>query len=276
MAVFARLPGLLRYSGEWTGGRPQVAPTGLQRGFCVSGGLAHTELTRATILKAAIRLSCNINVALSILCHKTAKFIRLNYICYLLPFMYTVISIKQGGITGLHRSCGIIVLLLLFAFCSAYSYVSGKESQGEMKVKSKQDQAWTDMYNSFELYRAFFRDHYPVGIYTISRHADSYEEALAYFTQGFDHQMAVDIISTYTFYDPDSKKLLILPTDGLPLLQPENPNLIQAQFLDENKVLFQRYFDDYYGENTRYLYRVFCSYEKDRWKIYRLDWEQIQ
>ncbi len=83
-------------------------------------------------------------------------------------------------------------------------------------------------------------------------------------------------ISTYTFYDPDSKKLLILPTDGLPLLQPENPNLIQAQFLDENKVLFQRYFDDYYGENTRYLYRVFCSYEKDRWKIYRLDWEQIQ
>jgi DNA primase len=81
---------------------------------------------------------------------------------------------------------------------------------------------------------------------------------------------------TNRYYDPDSKKLLILPTDGLPLLQPENPNLIQAQFLDENKVLFQRYFDDYYGENTRYLYRVFCSYEKDRWKIYRLDWEQIQ
>ncbi|NLO20566.1 MAG: hypothetical protein GX119_01010 [Syntrophomonadaceae bacterium] len=175
----------------------------------------------------------------------------------------------------MYRRCSLIILLFLFTFCSAYSYVSGKENQEKMNQMSKEDQAWADMYNSFELYLAFFRDSYPAGVFTISRHADSYAQALDYFSQGFDQGLAVDIISAYTFYNPDNDKLQILATDGLPVLQPENPNPIQAQFVDENNVVFQRYFKDYYGENTQYRYRVFCRYDKEHWKIYRLNWEQV-
>ncbi len=175
----------------------------------------------------------------------------------------------------MYRNYWVIVLLLLLIFGCGYSYVSGQEPPESIKEKSKLDQAWTDMYSSFELYLAFFHDSYPAGNFCISHHADSYEEALAYFIQGFDDSLAADIVNTYTFYDPNNHKLQILPTDGLPVLQPEDPNPIQLQLLDEEQVVFQRFFDNYYGENTRYLYRVFCSYDQDRWKIYRLDWEQV-
>lgn len=169
----------------------------------------------------------------------------------------------------------VIFLLLMFLIPSGYSYVSGKETQEDFMEMKKYDQAWGDMIRSFGLYLAFFNDSYPVGNFTISRHADTYEEAVAYFAQGFDDQLASSITQAYTFYNPDNDKLQILPTDGLPVLIPENPNLVSTQFIDADHVIFQRYFDNYYGENSKYLYRVFCKFDGSRWKIYKLEWDPV-
>ncbi len=174
------------------------------------------------------------------------------------------------------KRCALFLILLLLILSCGYTYVSGKENLQDAAERKKHDQAWGDMIRSFELYLAFFNDSYPAGNFTISQHADTYEEALAYFKQGFAAQLASDIVSAYTFYNPDNSKLQILPTDGLPVLLPENPNLISTQFIDADHVIFQRYFEDYYGENTKYLYRVFCKYDGGRWKIYQLEWEPVE
>ncbi len=172
------------------------------------------------------------------------------------------------------KHCAIFLILLLILGCG-YSYVSGKESLQETADTKKYDQAWGDMINDFELYLAFFNDSYPAGNFTVSRHADTYEEALAYFSQAFDEELAAAVTNAYTFYNPDNNKLQILPTDGLPVLVSENPNKISTQFIDTDHVMFQRYFEDYYGENTKYLYQVFCQYDGNKWKIYKLEWNQV-
>ncbi len=170
----------------------------------------------------------------------------------------------------------IFLVLLSLILGSAYSYASGKEPSPDSAELKKHDQAWGDMIKSFGLYLAFFNDSYPAGNFTVSQHADSYEEAMAYFSQGFDEELAAEITAAYTFYNPDNDKLQILPTDGLPVLLPENPNLIRTQFIDDDHVIFERYFENYYGENTRYLYRVFCKYDGFKWRIYQLEWEAAQ
>lgn len=174
------------------------------------------------------------------------------------------------------KRLGIALLLLFLMFSCGYPYVSGEDKLQEVNGGAKKDRAWVDMLNGFEIYLNFFNDSYPWGNFTVSRHADTYEEALSYFCQGFDARLAEDIITAYTFYDADHKQLLILPTDGLPVLLPENPNLIRSCFIDEDQVVFERYFEDYYGEDSRYLYRVFCTYQEERWKISRLEWERVE
>ncbi len=174
------------------------------------------------------------------------------------------------------KRCAIFFILLSLILSCGYSYVGGKDSLPNAAEMKKHDQAWGDMIKSFELYLAFFNDSYPAGNFTISQHADTYAEALAYFSQGFDDELAADITNAYTFYNPDNNKLQILPTDGLPVLVSENPSMISTQFIDADHVIFERYFEGYYGENTKFLYRVFCEYDGAKWKIYQLEWEPVE
>jgi len=169
----------------------------------------------------------------------------------------------------------IFLIIISIILSCGYSYVSGKESLQGTEDMKKRDQAWGDMIQAFELYLAFFEDSYPAGNFTISHHADTQEEALAYFSQAFDEELAAAITNAYTFYNPDNNKLQILPTDGIPVLVSENPNKVSTQFIDADHVMFQRCFEDYYGENTEYIYQVFCQYDGGKWKIYKLEWNPV-
>ena len=170
------------------------------------------------------------------------------------------------------KRCAVLFVLLSVILSCGYSFVSGKESHDEsMPI----DQAFNDMIKDFALYTAFFNDTYPAGYFNISKHADTAEQACSYFSQGFDEQLASDIVDTYTFWNQEIKKLQIIPTDGLPVLEAENANLISCSYIDHENVIFERCFNNYYGANSSYLYRVFCRYDGQRWKIYKLEWEAV-
>jgi hypothetical protein len=176
----------------------------------------------------------------------------------------------------MHRLPIAIVLTFTVFISCAYSLVLGKEEAPRPLSNTDVSQkALADMLNSFQLYLNFFQNSYPQGNFNISNHGESYDDALAYFMQGFEQEMAINILSLYTFTNEETGKLQILPTDGLPVLVEEDCTDITWSFIDSRHIVFEHIFYNYYGENNNYSLKVYCSYDGQNWKIYQLQWEPL-
>lgn len=166
----------------------------------------------------------------------------------------------------------IVMLLLLAIITGGYSLVNGQEDSPDPVVI---DTALNDMLYSFQLYSNFFTDTYPLQGLTVSRHGETYDQAVAYFSAGFSGDLAGNIVDTYTFWNPDEQKLQIIPTEGIPVLQEQDKDSINYYYLDSQNIIFERTFENYFLDGKTYLYRVFCQKEDMHWKVCHLEWEPV-
>lgn len=118
---------------------------------------------------------------------------------------------------------------------------------------------------SFSLLSSFFNDVDARGIYPVSRHGSSYAEAYEYLLQGFDANLAGDILEAYTMSDPGGT-LRIIPCEGIPMLTAADR--VRATVTQhEDSAMIQVRLEDCYQTGDCYIYQITSRLIDGNWKI---------
>ncbi len=131
--------------------------------------------------------------------------------------------------------------------------------------------AFIAMVNAFALYSSLLEDTDSPSGYLISRHADNTEEAIEFLDRGFTPSLAKNIVESYMQYVPEMQKLMVIPSDGIPILTQADYNecvYCQTQF---NRIVFQRSYSGCYSEHDSFLFIVNLSRFDSSWKIAKLE-----
>ena len=125
-----------------------------------------------------------------------------------------------------------------------------------------------DVINSFRIYSSFFKDDLCLPV-----HATNRQEAINYLTNGWSEELAVSIVDTYTYWDTNLKRLVILPSDGMPILSADDISKITCHKTGSDSILLKRFYENCYYPGDLYLYQVSAGYTGEKWIIIRLELE---
>jgi len=137
-------------------------------------------------------------------------------------------------------------------------------------------QAFQNMADGFHLYTSFFEDVVLEGNYYYSQHGHQEKEIKEYFLSGFSEELTCDLILTYTQWNPQLSKQVIIPCEGIPVLKQEDYSEVKFSQIKKNRILFVAYFSNCYEEGDKYIYQVTMDYGDNRWKISALDLQPVK
>lgn len=132
------------------------------------------------------------------------------------------------------------------------------------------------MVNNFILYSSLLEEVDSASGYLISRNAADKEEAIDYLSAGFNPRLAADIVEAYTQCIPNTKKLAIIPCDGIPVLSQADYNECEYCQLNRDNIIFRRSYSCCYSEEDLYLFVIYLHYDiEEYWRIDKLEFVEI-
>lgn len=133
------------------------------------------------------------------------------------------------------------------------------------------EQACMAMQHSFDILYNFLYDVEVKDNINISRHGSSIEEAYLYLCEGFTPSMAEAILICYSQWQPQYNRLIIIPTEGLPLITSGSSNDLYIKQLNNNEAVFSKYFFNCYEPDDCWQYDVSLLSGAQGWRIAALD-----
>jgi hypothetical protein len=130
------------------------------------------------------------------------------------------------------------------------------------------------MFRGFAVYSAFLGECRSDGIYQIPLNGSNKARALNYLSQSFEPYLAAAIVEECTRWDDSVQSLVIIPTDGIPVLTRDDSDKIRTLGQDSATSVFEREYTDCYEPGDRYLFRVTMKKSGDNWKIGALEFLQ--
>ena len=115
---------------------------------------------------------------------------------------------------------------------------------------------------------------YDQGFYLI--HATTREELLAELQKaGFSSSLSTRLTAAYLYWNPDLQRLVLVPTDSIPYIKPEDRKNTKYFVLNDKTIVFQLSLFDYFGVGDHYSIWVSCIQEAGRWSISEWHWAEV-
>jgi len=173
-------------------------------------------------------------------------------------------SIRGDG-DSLRISMTGLGLVLFICWGSLLMCSAADQPLWENRTRPNPPDAFEAAVKSFSLLSSFFNDVDTKGIYPVSRHGSSYAEAYEYLLQGFDANLAGDILEAYTMSDADST-LRIIPCEGIPILTAAD-RVRATVTQQEDAAVIQVRLQDCYQTGDSYIYQITSRLIDGNWKI---------
>lgn len=172
----------------------------------------------------------------------------------------------------------LIITLLVIGCLPVMATSSNIEFQSELTVQEASElekEAFNDIIQSFALYSSFFNDNEQIGSFYVPIHASNRLTAINYLTEGFSEELAHNIIDTYTMWNQDINKQIIIPCEGIPVLTEEDISRTTYSYINNNTIIFQCCFSNCYLPGDIYLYQITAIYKDTKWKIDNLQFDAV-
>jgi len=136
-------------------------------------------------------------------------------------------------------------------------------------------EALDSMLKSFQLFSSLFTDVYMQGDYIIPLHGQTMQELIDYLAEGFENDLASDIIETYFTWNCELNKPVVIPCDLIPVLTDLDRAEIKSFTDCYGNIYFYRFYDNCYYQGDRYYYQVSTYFTGYTWKIKSIRFESI-
>ena len=134
---------------------------------------------------------------------------------------------------------------------------------------------FVDLVHDFQLYNSLLSEVNYYGLNAIPIHARTIDEAVNYLETGFESELARSISTYYLQYQEDIKRLVVIPTESIPIITENDLDKINMTYIDEQKVVLQRVYFDCYFPGDAYLYTIFMIKVENRWEINSLSLQEM-
>lgn len=140
------------------------------------------------------------------------------------------------------------------------------------------EEVFTAVVNSFALFSSLLNEvnYQGESIYPIVTKARNSEEAAAYLREGFQAELAESMANYYLGWDEELAKLVVIPTDSIPLITMADREQTNIVFITEHHAVVQRTYQNCYAEQNSYVYTIHMQKESAGWKISELSLEEIK
>ncbi len=170
-----------------------------------------------------------------------------------------------------------ILGLIIFAFPHPL-FLEQQSAQGSETHEEESQQVFAAAMNSFELVSSLFNDvnYVKNSIYPVAVKVDSYQNAVNYLCQGFQPDLAENIAHYYLAWDEDLQKMVVIPTDSIPLITEADRKDSTIVLINDHHAVVQRIYNKCYAENDSYTYIIHLQKEDSVWKISELSLEETK
>lgn len=139
----------------------------------------------------------------------------------------------------------------------------------------EKDSAMQAMLDCFEIYHSFLNNTEIKQGYYLPLHGKTMIEAISYLKEGFEENLAADIVDEYTCFIPELNCLAIRPCDGLPVLNQNDIPYLRYKKINNTHIVFSRQYTDCYSTGDCYRYQVEMQLYQDHWKISALSLDEL-
>lgn len=173
----------------------------------------------------------------------------------------------------------LIIIVLLSCSCLASPGLVGSADSNHLQSPSlcsaNVEDAFAQVIEDFSLYEQFLQVEYlPDGSLGLVQ-AKTATQARSFLEKGFSPDLAEAICSSYTCWDSAQERLLLIPQEGLPTLQPGDKTLVTVQQISPGEIIFRRTYLDCYADHESYVYSVKATYQNSHWKIADLSMDPL-
>jgi len=143
---------------------------------------------------------------------------------------------------------------------------------------TEDEEVFAAVAGNFGLFAALLQDVSYAGnsIYPVVNRADNLNDAIAYLSAGFEPELAATIANYYFGWDEELYKLVLIPTDSIPIITTSDRDKTKITFINDHRAVLQRIYENCYAEQDRYLYTIYVQKEAAGWKICDLSLEEIK
>lgn len=113
-------------------------------------------------------------------------------------------------------------------------------------------------------------------IYPVVRKVDTCQEAIDYLSAGFAPDLAASITNYYLAWDKELQRLVVIPTDSIPLITEKERGQCRMVFISPHHAVVQCLYSDCYVEGDSYIYTVHLQKVGIKWQISKLVLEEKQ
>lgn len=151
------------------------------------------------------------------------------------------------------------------------------ESEGEYGP-DQSEEVFTAVVASFALFSSLLNDvvYQRESIYPVVTRAANIKEVIEYLKTGFQVDLAENMANYYLGWDAELARLVVIPTDSIPLITMADRNESNIVFINENHAVLQRSYQTCYAEQDSYVYTIHAVKEASGWKISELSLEEIK
>ena len=167
--------------------------------------------------------------------------------------------------------------LLIILFTAGFTLIiSWPLSACTPVINNDSEQACMAMQHSFDILYDFLYDVEARGDINISLHGASKAEAYLYLCNGFTPSMAEAILLSYSQWQPQYNRLVIIPTEGLPLITTGSSNDVYIKYFNDNEAVFSKYYYNCYESDDCWQYDVSLISDTQGWRIAALSLYEIK
>lgn len=174
-----------------------------------------------------------------------------------------------------------ILCVLIFTLACADPFFAEPQAAAENKAAygpHEDEIVFRSVINSFGLLAGLMQDvsYARDSVYPTVNKADNIEDAIAYLSPGFQSELAASIANYYFGWDEDAARLVLIPTESIPIITAADRDVTQITFIDEHHAVLECIYDNCYARQDRYLYSIYVDKsEESEWKISELSFEEI-
>lgn len=173
----------------------------------------------------------------------------------------------------------LIISLVVFTLAFADPFFSEPQAIAENKNAygpHEQEMVFQSVVNSFDLLAALMKDVSYAGdsVYPTVNKASNFDAAIEYLSAGFQPELAASIANYYFGWDEESARLVLIPTDSIPMITADDQGKVQITFISEHQAVLQRIYENCYAGENQYLYSVYVDKLESGWIISDFSWEE--
>lgn len=173
--------------------------------------------------------------------------------------------------------CMLLMVFGIFGYTQALAEeISPEAGTGKSSCywSNEEKQAFDSMLRSFALYESLLDDIKEHEGYRITVHGENVQDLMNYLDEGFEAELAANIIEAYLQWVPELQKMAVMPCDGIPVLNNNDMQALTCFHPDQNTIIFQRSYEDCYSKGDSYLFSVTLNHSSQCWRIKELHLEE--